>query len=253
MTDLEMLATLDPARNRVPTEVECRRARASVNTILRDSRRPARAPVRRRVAIASVSLAAAGVVAGGIVGVPGLTKTDTAEAAWLPVPTAANPSQALEQAQACTRSWDATPTTHAVAAEDVLLAEGRGISTLTVMRKGNVVIECLSTDPGTLVGWSQVGEARTPLPADGVATIADMGATGDGGNVHSSVVGHAGPGVSEIEIVRANGDHVQASINNGWWAAWWPGAEGGDPSGVNVIVHTTQGGVTEHASSELYN
>ena len=50
---------------------------------------------------------------------------------------------------------------------------------------------------------------------------------GSRGEEWSNIVGLVGPGVTGVEGRLDNGRVVQASVKAGWWAAWWPGPEGG--------------------------
>jgi hypothetical protein len=56
---------------------------------------------------------------------------------------------------------------------------------------------------------------------------------------YTFVEGRAEPGVAGVTIVRSDGEHVQATSDNGWFLAWWPGTEAATSAEI-----TTSAGVT---------
>jgi hypothetical protein len=62
--------------------------------------------------------------------------------------------------------------------------------------------------------------------------------------VESDVLGMAGSDVSEITFDLAGGLTVDATIQNGWYFAWWPGLDDG-PTSVQI---TTTSGQTDQCS-----
>lgn len=64
--------------------------------------------------------------------------------------------------------------------------------------------------------------------------------------VTSAVAGPVGPGITRVDIVGAGQPIIEATLSNGWFAAWTPGAwprgwsvRGFDPNGA--LVTTVQG------------
>jgi hypothetical protein len=55
-------------------------------------------------------------------------------------------------------------------------------------------------------------------------------------------------GVTRVDLALDNGQVVQASVKSGWWAAWWPGPEGGEVDRLTVIVHNAGGTASFHPS-----
>jgi hypothetical protein len=41
---------------------------------------------------------------------------------------------------------------------------------------------------------------------------------------YEDVIGHAGAGVSGVTLTLSDGSQVEATVANGWFLAWWPGA-----------------------------
>jgi hypothetical protein len=72
--------------------------------------------------------------------------------------------------------------------------------------------------------------------------LAAIAAARSGPGTLSVAVGIAGPGVSGVTFVLADGDRIDATVNNGWYVAWWPGA--GKPGGATaarIAVSTVSG------------
>jgi hypothetical protein len=73
-------------------------------------------------------------------------------------------------------------------------------------------------------GWS-TGQAEV-LPAIGATEFADVQrSTITGGDLRVtgwSVIGRAGAGIAAVTVSEAGGPVVVATLQNGWFAAWWP-------------------------------
>ncbi|GLW30050.1 hypothetical protein [Actinoplanes regularis] len=250
MNDLQNLAVLDPARDREPTAMEWTRSQAFVERVMAAevTARPAH-QVRRRWMLAGAAAVAAGVV--GAVAVPALFPgaAQEAVASWTAAPTSRTGEQVLPQARQCAGNGVGGTTT--ATPDDVVLAEQRGKATLLVMRKGGSVIECLSTgaDQFAAMGLTDA-TTKPPAPAHDGVTLETMSSFGEGRSMWSNIIGFAGPGVTAVEIRTDGGRVFQASVKAGWWAAWWPGAEGGEVDTLTVTVHTAAG-TTSHRPSEL--
>ena len=255
LTDLDQLTVLDPARGREPSAAEWARSRAMVDRMTA-GRRPRRMPRELAVVAAAVAI---GVV--GALTVPSLLQS-TAERAygsWTPEPGSLTGEQVLPQARLCAANGvgEAEGAGGRPAAVDpaaVLLAEQRGLATLLIMRKGNgVIVECMSAGPGEdeqLASMSLIDGDPPATPA-GTVTLETMSSSGEGDGQWSNIVGLVGPGVTAVEVRLDSGRVFQASVRNGWWAAWWPGPEGGEVDTLLVTVRTAGGGVTSLRPSEL--
>lgn len=249
MNDLRDLAVLDPARDREPTAMEWTRSQAHIERMMAAEARPRQ--TRRRWVLAGAAAVAAGVV--GAVAVPALipSSADQAVASWTAAPTSRTGAQVMPQARKCAGNQVGGGSTVATP-EDVLLAEQRGKATLLVMRKGGSVIECLSVGADQFASMGLTDETTTPpQPARDGVTLETMSSVGEGRGMWSNIIGLAGPGVTGVEIRTDKGRVFQASVKAGWWAAWWPGAEGGEVDTLTVIVHTATGS-TSHRPSDFF-
>ncbi|GGK95958.1 hypothetical protein [Mangrovihabitans endophyticus] len=251
MNDLKRLALLDPARGREPSATERARSEAFIErTIVGGVQAAPAHPARRRWLIAgAVAAVATGVV--GAIAVPILIPgaAERAVASWTAMPTARTGDQVLPQATRCGES-DVGGATKPTAA-DVLLAEQRGEATLLIMRKGETIVECLSADGDQFASMGLADGSATPALPPGVpADLQTMSSVGDGDDTWSNIVGLAGPQVTGVEVRLNSGAVLQASVKSGWWAAWWPGPEGGEVDALTVTVHT-DGKATSYRPSDM--
>ena len=249
--DLSRVATLDPAGRREPTDEQWQRSRARLEQTMTKTME-VRRPRARRLAI---GLAAAALLAAGVtLAVPAaLPDGDAAYASWTPVPDSMPDADALAAADECARSWteDGTGT-----AGKIVLAERRGVTVLLLMwLRGGPLIKCSSLGTGHPAGAERLSDDRNaepPLPAAGRVTLGGgMGASGVGGRWYSEAAGRVGPGVTGVDIAMAGGRTVRASVRDGWWAAWWPGREGGETAALQIVVHTAAG-TRSYSQEELY-
>ncbi|WP_433796042.1 hypothetical protein [Actinoplanes sp. CA-252034] len=249
MTDLERLAVLDPARDRQPTPMEWARTEAFVERVLDGSAESAARPPMRRWLVAGVAATALGAVAA--VAVPTLVPgaAERAVASWTAEPAGRTGEQVLPQARACAANGVAGETV--AKASDVLLAEQRGEATLLVQRKGGTIVECLMVGDGDrAASMTLIDEAAIVAPPAGTVSLETMSSYGDDDSMWSNIVGLAAPDVTAVEVRLDSGALLQASVKAGWWAAWWPGAEGGEVDTLTVIVHSGSG-TTTHRPSDL--
>jgi hypothetical protein len=246
MNDLDQLKALDPANGREPTRMEWTRSEASIERIIAGG--PKSHTRRRWLTVGAVAVAAGAVGAVAIpVLVPGAT--EKAVASWTAIPTARTGDQVLPQARACAANEVGGVST--ATAADVLLAEQRGEATLLVMRKGGTIVECLMVGDGDkAASMGLIDEAEIVAPPTGTINLETMSSYGDGDDQWSNAVGLAGPGVDSVELKLDGGAVIQASVKAGWWAAWWPGAEGGEVDRFTVTVQSGSA-VKTYRPSEL--
>ncbi|MEV6301887.1 hypothetical protein AB0M02_20915 [Actinoplanes sp. NPDC051861] len=245
MNDLDQLAVLDPSRGREPSEMEWARSRASIDRMLNGVPEHRPQTAWRRVGVTAAAAVAVGAV--GAVAVPALLPgaAEEAIAAWTPAPGSLTGEQVMPQARECAGDDPVVP-------DDVLLAEQRGLATLLILRKDDgTVVECLNAgDSSTMASMALVEESRIKVPAQGAVDLETMSSLGDGDGQWSNIVGLTGAGVTGVDVRLDSGKVLQASVRNGWWAAWWPGAEGGEVDTLTVVVHTADGS-TSHRPSTL--
>jgi hypothetical protein len=74
------------------------------------------------------------------------------------------------------------------------------------------------------------------------ALQAEIAAAASGPDTLSAAIGVAGSGVRAVTFVLADGDRIQATVEHGWYVAWWPGAsKPGGATAVRVAVTTSSG------------
>ena len=76
-------------------------------------------------------------------------------------------------------------------------------------------------------GSSSNGQEWLVLPALGLEALG-----GYGSGEASATTGRAGTGIAQVVIVMPGQPRVTASLANGWFLAWWPGAW---PPGTKVV------------------
>ncbi len=209
-----------------------------------------------------------------IVSVVVLGGSQTAFAGWSPSPSPAPIALTSSAESACQaqlvedQGLDLSPTgPWTVVATDV-----RGPFTLVIYENGDTHATCL-TGPSTTVvsrsgpsgrsmsvsqsnGGSEPG-TRTGYRASGSWSMA-TGSGGDGGSgainhvvvahlesssqgPYTFVEGEVDPGVTGVTVVRSDGEQVQATTDNGWFLAWWPGTQGA----TSAEIATSQGVTSE--------
>lgn len=226
------LTTLDPAAGRVLNAAEETRRSAQFERIIKAP--PPRGRRRKRLALAGAGAGICAVV-GAVVFSP-LAATAT----WTLQPTHPTMEQSLQQATDCSKGWDQDIDWPAVTPDDILLSERRGVSGLTIMRMGDMVIQCTDIGSGS-PGWEALGDGYSAAP--GRVTTLSVGSSGNPGpSQYSSITGLAGDGVTGVDIVGADGViAVKATVQGGWFTAWWPGGSGGFAGKDHpdtVTVHT---------------
>jgi type 1 fimbria pilin len=178
-----------------------------------------------RIGIPAGAAGAAGVVAvvlslgGGV---------SSAFAGWSPTPTAPSAGQ-LAQAQAnCGHS--------AANGLALQLTDTRGPFTFSIYADSTSSSSCITGPSFTAVSTSTSSSPIT-VPA-GTVQLTLSHANDPNGQAYSFAEGHAGSGVSGVALVLDNGTNVQATLENGWFVAWWPGT-----NGVTTADLTTPAGV----------
>jgi hypothetical protein len=85
------------------------------------------------------------------------------------------------------------------------------------------------------------GSGPTSAPA-GRVVLGGLFTTERDGHPYTLVEGHTGAGVIATTLVLDDGNRVQASTANGWFAAWWPGAQ----RVTAIDIATPSGTTTQH-------
>lgn len=260
---LRGLGRLDPQRGAEPTPAQWARSRAHLQELMaapahtegapqagtRRSGRGGAATVARgrRGVVLGLSAAAAAVAITGLGAVLPSAPTVAYAGSWSAVPSEAGAAAGLAQARGCAATWQQQPV-GGISAADVLIAERRGSSSVTVVRKDDGAVLCTAIGSATPTGW----EALAPTRALGAEEVT-VESSGDGGTWplrRSTISGQVGSGVTGIEVL-AGGKTITASVAGGRWVAWWPGSEGGEVGAVRVVIRSAAGERTV-PSSDLY-
>lgn len=204
---------------------------------------------RRRVALAAV-LGVAVVAAGGVTAAlirdsAGPADSSAAAIDWQAVPHPAPSGAARAAAEACIKELDPVGIKYpslGLKLTDAWLSEQRGRTVFTMLANADAFGACLTLDGRGDGGFGDSAHEGLPHPS---ATGINLGENGGSWtmDIHdkrvdtTALAGFAGSAVSGITVRRADGLVVTASINDGLWAAWWPGTS----KAVSVTVHTRDG------------
>ncbi|GAA4731587.1 hypothetical protein GCM10023216_24580 [Isoptericola chiayiensis] len=233
---MDELSRLDPARGlRAPGSPHDPELAA---VLAADRRAPAAyRPVRRPAHPAAI----AGTVAGGVAAVAvGVTLTTTlgaptAYATWTAVPVAVDAADAVERAGACpTAAHDIAGDGAEAEITEVplepVLAEARGDYTYVVLAGDGAVGDCFVTSGGEApdVYSSDAVGVEVAVPDARGLTVAGSGtaswSAGDAAEgAVTSVFGRVGDEVAAVTVARTDGELVEATVEDGWFALWAPG------------------------------
>jgi hypothetical protein len=123
-----------------------------------------------------------------------------------------------------------------------VLTDPRGSFTWVILASSDArtYASCISGPSLTAVSASG---SRTPLsaPAGQVALSSSSQTRTPDGASYSFAEGRTGSGVTAATLVLADGTHVQATLQHGWFAAWWPS----DQTVSSTLVTTASGTTTE--------
>lgn len=213
-----------------------------------------RPTLRRRWHMPALGAAAAAVAAAIGVAVVLLTSAaPVAYAGWSPIPTTPTPA-AVRAAMAACDAMHPGPLAAKAFGRSPVLVDARGRYTALVFVAGDDVSDCISDGlrKHTGVGGSNLtfdakpGRDQLGL-FSGEGGGSDLGFAGvNGGEKH--LFGMAGRDVTGVKFVFAKGITVDATVENGWYFAWWP-YQRDPPRGVlppasnptSVVVTTSSG------------
>jgi hypothetical protein len=211
--------------------------------------RPRARALRPRVAIgASAALA---VTAGAVVALVGLgAGASPAFAGWTATPTAPASGEtagALAQCTAQLAGLGAPQSSIPSGGWQAVLTDTRGPFTAMILSTGSASATCFSGPSFTTVaanaegsggsqhalsvgsasGTGQSSMSRLGLAAASSGPISQASQahlTTAGGELYTFVQGQVDDGVSAVTLVLADGSDVQATVADGSFVAWWPGA-----------------------------
>jgi hypothetical protein len=159
--------------------------------------------------------------------------TSEAFAGWTAVPTHAPAAQVTSATGECRTHLAQMPAGAMSAARmkalpDVstmtpVLTDTRGPFTFVVFTgSGNASAWCISGPNFTSTSMRSTGGATAPPAGQILPSFQEH--TARAGDAYSFVEGRAGAGVTAAALVLSDGSKVQATIQNGWLVAWWPGS-----------------------------
>ncbi len=145
-------------------------------------------------------------------------------AGWRAAPTTPAPGQLAQAAQACGQDLGSP-----------VLTDSRGPYTASIYANSTSSDVCLS---GNGVSMSSSSTSLAPASvAAGQVQLAGGGTRDSTGNALTLVDGRTGAGVTAVTIDRSDGSSVQATVDDGWYLAWWPGTV----AATNAEVTTASG------------
>lgn len=244
-----------------------------------------RRPVSRRrllwPAVAISSTAVTAVAVGLVLALS--SSTPVAYAFWSAVPKPATASAIAKAAHTCGHGFTGTgaAANRRAFSQQPVLAEVRGTSTALIDVSDGKLYSCLTIgDPqshrppwhvsvaqhGTVltapgadqisapyasqggVGWGDLPRPKFRPEHATQAQIYDFLARHIGGGYGPYAVGQAGRGVTAISFTFANGHTVSATVEDGWYFAWWPWTSSATSVTVTTSSGTQSSPVTRHSN-----
>lgn len=199
---------------------------------------------RLRVAVAATltTVAAAAAVLGLLPG--SAIPQASAFAGYRLTPTPLSPAAQAEQAQGCRDALLAQSTSFApeqlaeIGSAPLVAADARGGWEFTVLltpdaELGAIGVYCLANPQVSVVeddpGWMDAGTTEGPRP-DLLAPVAagdlhmgyGFGYHLTNGEGAFGEFGRVGSDVTAVTLILSDGTQVDATVSDGWYAAWWP-------------------------------
>jgi hypothetical protein len=147
-------------------------------------------------------------------------------AGWQATPSIPSPGQLAQAAQACGQDLGSP-----------VLSDSRGPYTASIYANSTTGDVCLSGD-GVSVSSRSTSQAPASVAA-GQIQSSGGGTRDSAGNALTLVDGRTGAGVTAVTVDRSDGSSVQATVANGWYLAWWPGAVAATKAEVTTASGTS--------------
>jgi hypothetical protein len=219
--------------------------------------RPRSGLERPALAVGGAAAVAGAVVAVSLVGLS--TDTPRAFAGWSATPSAQGGHQAREAEAACRsrlptsarikraqetasgphKPWPIPSFTAGSWRTTVIDTRGPYTMILFVAAHGAAELSCFSArhQPAVSLGGGFATHSPPPVRA-GHLSIVSSGSTttppNEGSQHFSLLVGRTGPDVTGVTLRLRDGTRVRASLDNGWFTAWWPGTQRGTATEVTT-------------------
>jgi hypothetical protein len=174
--------------------------------------RPRTRRLRPPVAIGAVASAAAAGILALVISLG--AGASNAFAGWSAAPTKPAPGQLAAAAASCQRSQSP------VAGLPLAVADTRGPFTLSIYADSTSTATCIKAPSFMGVSVSQES-SPAGVPADRVL-LTGAHRTARAGQDYAWTYGRTGADVSAVTLVLDDGTKVQATVDNGWFVAWWP-------------------------------
>jgi hypothetical protein len=213
--------------------------------------RPRSRSVRSPVAAGALAVAAAAAVAVFVVGLG--TGTPEAFAGWSATPTHAPEHQVSSAESGCLQRLASEPTPPnapagapqplSTAGLSPVLTDTRGPFTFVIFASDSASASCI-TGP-SFTSLNRAGSSQSIVTPAGQIQLSQASNTARSGAAYSFAEGRTGAGVTGVTLLLADGTHIQATAENGWFVAWWPGAS----AVTDAQVATAQGTTTQHINA----
>jgi hypothetical protein len=169
-------------------------------------------------------------------------------AGWTASPTTPSRAQLQAAESACGHS------TPALASRPPTVADGRGPFSMLVYVHNGAATVCLTGLPGGGAIVTSLGGVPGPVDPDAIAPEAGVahqalrqragsasGTTPRGGQDFGILTGQVGANVSAVTLVLDDGDRIETTVADGWFAAWWPGTH----AVRSAAITTASGTITQ--------
>ncbi len=188
------------------------------------------------------AVAGAAITTATVVSVVVLGSASPAFAGWSPTPTPPTGNQVAQADSSCQQQLANRPAVLPVTGGAPVLTDIRGPYTVAIYTTATSSTTCFTGPTFTSISGSQ---GAASLPAAGKIDFSTAGLTARDASPYTLVDGRTGSGVTGVSLLLDNGQHVQATLANGWYEAWWPGSA----RAVSAAVTTPGGTATQTPSS----
>ena len=228
------LKTLSPEREARLRAFDYRRSRAR----------------RHRRAWAAVGTGGAALTGGIAAALLTLSSGATVAEGWAAVPSTPSAAEVATATAAC--NWLHDPNGAPILTGTPVLIDGRGSYTAAIYVDGQTAHICISNGQHTATSLEMNNMSLRFDAAPGPDQLGNPSGAGGGApgfpastgattaNGYKDVKGLAGSDVSAVTFMFADGSTVDATVQNGWYFAWWPG----DSWPSTVRVTTSSGALT---------